>query len=304
MKDALISFQNGEIHQPLRFIVKPPKAPGVLGLMPAYNCADGSLGIKVVSVFPGNRSKGKDAHQGAVLLFSGETGEVAGVFNASAITAIRTAAVSAVATDVLAREDACVLAVIGAGVQAEAHVAAIANVRPLTHVRIASRSNTQALALREKLKKNHAIEIEVAEDIQKALEGADIIVTATTSREPVLKREWIPRGAHINAVGSSTGRAREIDTATVKDANLFVDSILSAENEAGDYLVPLQEGEITRGHIRGELGAVLCGKIEGRRSRDEITLFKSVGIAAEDLAAAVYLYDEALRQKAGTIVDL
>lgn len=304
MEDALGALSRGEMHQPLRLVVHPPEAAGVIAMMPAYRSGqDAVFGLKAICVFPGNPERGKDAHQGGVLLFSGETGEPLAMMNASAITAIRTAAVSAVATRVLAREDACDLTIIGAGVQARSHLVAISCVRQLRRARIVSRSLVNAQQLVAEMQGRFDFPISVSESAQAAVAGADVIVTATTSREPVLQREWITPGAHINAVGTFSRKAREIDTATIVGASLFVDRRESALNEAGDYLIAAEEGAIGPEHIRAELGELLIGTATGRSTRDEITLFKSLGLAVEDLAAAAYLYQKAQQQHAGAWVE-
>ena len=301
MEEALASLARGEAYQPLRNVIRAPGANGFLGLMPAFSGepapspagrrrgggAPLSLyGLKEVCVFPGNPARGLDTHLGAVLLHSGETGELLAILNASAITAIRTAAVSAVATKFLAREDASVLAILGSGVQARSHRESIPLVRSIKEVRMYSRSKQENCASAEE-----------------AVRGADIVVTATSSREPVLRREWIAPGTHINAVGSSIAAARELDGATVAGASLFVDRRESTVNESGDYLFALKEGAIKEGHIRSEIGEIVIGKVQGRTSRDEITLFKSLGLAIEDLAAAAFLYDKAGRLQRGTVIN-
>jgi ornithine cyclodeaminase len=265
--------------------------------MPAYRGgANPAYALKEICLFPGNPARGLDTHLGGVLLHSGETGELLAIMNASAITAIRTAAVSALATRLLAREDAKVHAIIGAGVQARSHLAAIPNVRNIQEVRICSRTAAKAEALA-----GGRADVRVVGSVEEAVRGADIISTTTSSREPVIHRSWIAPGAHINAVGSSIAAARELDSDTVAAASLFVDRRESTVNESGDYLSALREGAI-RGpeHIRAELGEILTGKAEGRRSRDEITLFKSLGIAIEDLASAQFLFEKAKRSGAGT----
>src|ERR1051326_7666555 len=285
METAFNLFARGEALQPLRTIFRPPKIQGVMALMPSFRSEAAMFGLKAICVFPGNAAIGKDAHQGGVMLFDGTTGELLAVVNASAITAIRTAAVSALATRLLAREDATELAIIGAGVQAQSHLTAIACVREIKRARIA------------------ATHIEPVKTAQEALQSADVIVTATTAREPVLRREWISAGAHINAIGTFSPKAREIDTATMVDATVFVDARESALNEAGDYLIAAAEGAIGPEHIRAELGEVLIGKHPGRISPDEITLFKSLGLAVEDLAAAAHVYQRAREQNAGTWIQ-
>ena len=283
MEDALAALARAEVHNPLRQVIRAPGAPGFLGLMPAWRGGGKSYyALKEVCVFPENPKRGLDTHVGAVILHSGDTGEPLAIMNASAITAIRTAAVSAVATKLLAREDASVLAILGTGVQAKSHREAIPLVRPIREIRMCGRGG----------------------NAEETVRGADVIVTATNSREPVLKREWIGAGTHINAVGSSIAAARELDGATVAAASLFVDRRESTVNESGDYLFALREGAIGGPeHIRAEIGEILTGSARGRTSRDEITLFKSLGLAIEDLASAAFLFEKAQRLGRGTVVD-
>ena len=291
MEEALADLARGKVTNPLRSMVRAEGVPGILGLMPAYR---GDYGLKEICVFPGNPARGLDTHLGGVLLHSGETGELLAIMNASAITAIRTAAVSAVATKLLAREDAHVLAILGAGVQAKSHLEAIPAVRDIREVRIYSRTRAKA----EKF-----ANCRIVGSAEEAVRNADIIVTATSSREPVVRREWFKPGAHINAVGSSIKSTRELDSATVAAASLFVDRRESTVNESGDYLMAVQEGVIGPDHIRAELGEILIGKAKGRTSREEITLFKSLGLAVEDLASAQFLFGEARRRGTGTWVE-
>jgi ornithine cyclodeaminase len=301
MREALVKLAAGEVHQPLRMIVRPPGAAGVMGLMPSYISGDeAAYGLKTVCVFPGNPAIGKDAHQGAVLLFSAETGELLALMNASAITAIRTAAVSGVATDVLARQDARNLAIIGAGVQARTHLAAMSHVRSIARCRVVSRTIEHAKLFAEEMNDSVPFPIEVVATVEEALDGADLIATVTNAKEPVVRREWLSDGAHLNVVGSSTPHAREVDTETIAAATLFVDRRESTINEAGDYLFAAREGAIGPDHIRAELGEVLSGEKQGRTSPEEITLFKSLGLAVEDLASANYLYRKAKELNTGT----
>ena len=294
MERALAAVSKGEVHQPLRSIVRAPDAKGMLGLMPSYGLS--YYGLKEVCVFPGNPSRGLDTHLGAVLLHSGETGELLAMVNASAITAIRTAAVSAVATRLLAREDARTLAILGAGVQARTHLKAIPLVREIREVRVFSRTAEKARRLPG---------VKVVGSAEEAVRGADIVVTATSSKEPVVKREWIAPGTHINAVGSSIAAARELDAATVAASSLFVDRRESTVNESGDYLFALRERAIAGPeHIRGEIGELLTGTVtRGRTSADEITLFKSLGLAIEDLASAAFIFDKVQRSGGGNFVE-
>src|SRR6266540_2662860 len=227
MADALASLARGEVHVPLRFLVNPENEPSLIGLMPAHRAGDTPLySLKTVCVFPDNPKRGLVAHQGTVTLFDGETGEVRALMNASAITAIRTAAVSAVATRLLAREDARELGVLGAGVQARSHLEALGLVRDFDHVRIYSPTAEHARALAEEGG------AEAMESAEEAVRGADVVVTATSSVEPVLQRDWLQEGAHVNAVGGRPPMMRELDTATIAGSAFFVDRRESAEAEA------------------------------------------------------------------------
>lgn len=304
MEEALTALARGEAEQPLRTIFKPSDVRGVMAMMPAFRRGDEPLfGLKAICVFPGNASIGKDAHQGGVMLFSGETGELLALVNASAVTAIRTAAVSGVATQLLAREDAKKLAIIGAGVQARSHLEAIACVRSIQRARIAAHRFDKAQAFVDEVQGKFAFPIEAVRTAEDAVRDANLIVTATTARDPVIKREWISPGAHINAIGTFSPKAREIDSATMAAATLFVDRRESALNEAGDYLLAAEEGIIGPDHISAELGEVLNGEHSGRTSEDEITLFKSLGLAIEDLAAAAHVYRKAKQQDLGVWVE-
>lgn len=302
MSEALAALARGEMYQPLRSVVRPPDAAGLIGLMPAHRAdSPAAFALKAINIIPRNPERGLDAHQGAVLLSDGETGELIAILNASSITAIRTAAVSAVATRALAREDANELGIIGAGVQARSHLEAMAALGRFERARIWSR--TAAHAERVAAESATPFPVEVAESAEAAVRGAGVVVTATSSPEPVLRREWLADGAHVNAVGSSIPTTRELDTATVAGASLFVDRRESTENESGDYLMPLREGAIGPEHIRAELGDVLVGSAPGRTSAAELTVFKSLGIAIEDLAAAEHVVARARETATGTEVE-
>ncbi len=304
MEDAFVALARGQIDQPLRSVFRPASLSGVMALMPSYRGGDGALfGLKAICVFPGNAAIGKDAHQGGVLLFDGVTGELLALANASAITAIRTAAVSALATRVLAKSNAADLAIVGAGVQARTHLAAIACVRPLQRVRVAARRYESAQRFATEMRDRFPFPIVAVPNAEAAVRDAEIIVTATTAREPVLQRDWLSPGAHLNAVGTYSPKAREIDSATMASATLFTDRRESILHEAGDYLIPAQEGLINEESIAAELGEVLVGSHPGRTTDDEITLFKSLGLAVEDLASAAFLYQKARTDIAGTWVD-
>ena len=254
----------------------------------------------MICIFPSNAERGIDLHQGGVLLFDGETGELRALLDASAVTAVRTAAVSGVATRLLARKDSRRLAILGAGVQARSHLEAMAVVGDFEDARVWSRTPERASAFAAEAQASFPVEaVETAEE---ALREADVVVTATTAREPIVRREWLAPGAHVNAVGSSIPTTRELDAETVAAAALFADARESMVNEGGDYLFAVREAGIGPDHIRAELGEILIGAAEGRRSDDELTVFKSLGLAAEDLAAAEHVYARARAEGAGTTV--
>jgi ornithine cyclodeaminase/alanine dehydrogenase-like protein (mu-crystallin family) len=306
MSEAMAALARGQVFQPVRMMVRPPGAHGLMALMPAYAAPEAGpafFGLKAICVFHDNPARGKDAHQGAVLLFSGETGEPLAMMNASALTAIRTAAVSGLATRLLAREDAGDCAIIGAGVQARTHLAAMRAVRRLRRVRVASRTLAHAQQFAQELGAGAPFPIEAVPSVEAAVRGADLIVTATTANEPILKREWIAPGAHINAVGAYTPSAREVDGETMAAARLFVDKRESALAEAGDILLPMLAGAFGPEHILAEIGEVVIGSKPGRGSRGEITLFKSLGLAVEDAAAAEHVYQRAVETGAGKRVE-
>jgi alanine dehydrogenase len=306
MREALAALARGHALVPLRMVMRMPEGTGFLGVMPGHLASENghhaALGMKAVSVFPGNVARGIDSHQGAVLLFEPDTGRLSALMDGATITAIRTAAVSALATDVLARADAAELAILGAGVQARTHLEAIASVRPLQRVRVWSRDSEHAQRFAKE--SSYAGDIQVAASAEDAVRGADIVATVTASPEPVLKRAWLKDGVHINAVGSSIPAAREIDTATMAAVQLFVDRRESALNEAGDVLIPMREGAFNADHIQAELGEVIIGRHPGRRTQGELTLFKSLGISVEDVAAAAYVARKARDAGVGQTVAM
>jgi ornithine cyclodeaminase len=304
MAEVLRALARGDAQQPLRLVFRPGNAAGLMAAMPAYRGGSAPVfGLKAVGIFPGNVERGLDTHQGAVALFDGVTGELRALMNAAAVTAIRTAAVSAVATRLLARDDAGDLAILGAGVQARTHLRALGCVRKLRRVRVASRRAESARRFAEEARSVLGIGVEAVSSAEAAVRGSDLVVTVTDAGEPVVSRAWVAAGSHICAVGASLPTRRELDSATVAAARFFVDRRESAENEAGDYLIPLREGAIAAGHIRGEIGDVLLGRSPGRTSAEEITVFKSLGLAVEDLAAAALAFERANAIGRGTLVD-
>jgi ornithine cyclodeaminase/alanine dehydrogenase-like protein (mu-crystallin family) len=307
MADILAAHARGEAYMPLRSVMMPPSAQGLMGLMPGWSGRSGAVfSLKAVCVMPENPARGLDAHQGIVTLFDGDTGQPKAILDASAITQIRTAAVTAVATRTLAREDARVLGILGAGVQALAHVDALIDVRPFAEVRVYARTEAHARTVAERAAAARAdVHATVAASAEEAVRGADVVVTATSSREPVLRHEWLSPGVHVNAVGASIVTSREIEVATVAASALFVDSRDSLLAEAGEYRLAVSEGAITgEDHVRASLGEVLAGRAAGRASADELTLFRSLGLAIEDLAAAEHAVAAARRLGLGTEVEL
>jgi ornithine cyclodeaminase len=303
MHEALADLARGNGFQPLRSITFPPDAGGSgIGLMPAWRGGERpTYALKAINVVPDNpRVRGLDTHQGAVLVSDGVTGELEGVLNAAAITEIRTAAVSGAATRALARDDAKVLGVLGAGAQARGHLHAMAAARPFEHARIWGRDPEQARKLADEL--DLPFPLEVVASAEEAVRGADVVCTTTAAPEPIVQRDWFADGAHINAVGSSIPRTRELDGATVAASTLFVDRRESTENEAGDFLLAVKEGSVSPDHITAELGEVFAGMHPGRTSPAELTLFKSLGIAMEDLASGEYVLRKAREQNVGTEV--
>jgi alanine dehydrogenase len=296
MEKMFRSLANGECIQPLRSMMWLPDRVGLLGMMPGHAKSLGVMGIKVISVFHGNRDAGLPSHQGVVILFDAKHGQPLMIFDAAEITAIRTAATSAVATRLLSRENSELLAIIGSGEQAQRHIESILLVRKIKQVNLWSRNEKHSVELVKKISGRYNIPITIKKNTQEAVENADIICTVTSSPQPVVMGDWISAGTHINAVGSSTAVMRELDTATVMLSKLFADCYESVFNEAGDFLIPKKEGAITDNHVKGELGEVLLGTKKGRETDKEITIFKSLGIAAEDIFSAWHIYQKINQQ--------
>jgi ornithine cyclodeaminase/alanine dehydrogenase-like protein (mu-crystallin family) len=308
MAEVLGAHARGEAFMPLRSVMMPPGAKGFMGLMPGWRQAGAggkaSFGLKAICLMPGNPARGLDAHQGIVTLFDGEIGVPTAILDASAITEVRTAAVTAVATRLFAREDARVLAILGAGVQAKAHLDSLLGVREFDHIRVYAPTEAHARRLVSRAPAGGPT-VTVSATAEDAVRGADVVVTSTSSREPVLRCEWLAPGTHVNAVGASTPTAREIDVETVAASALFCDSRESLRNEAGEYRLALEQGLISgEDHVRAELGEVLAGTRPGRRDATELTLFRSLGLAVEDLAAAEHAVAGARRLGLGTEVEL
>lgn len=287
---AMIRVAHGAATLPLRTIMDID-GTNKLGLMPGALSDPTLYGVKLLSLFPGNPARGLSSHVGVVILFDAETGVPAVSMDADAITAIRTAAATAAATRALARNDASRLAIVGTGEQAESHIDAICRVRPIAEIRIAGRTQDRARQFADRMAaKAQDRRIVVCADAQDAVARADIVCTVTSSADIVLRGGWIEPGTHVNAVGASIPTMQEIDTGLVRRSALFVDYKPSALAQAKDIISALNSGEITQDHIRAEIGAVYAGEARGRTSDDQITLYRSLGIAAQDLACADHIW--------------
>ncbi|HET9242065.1 MAG TPA: ornithine cyclodeaminase family protein [Gaiella sp.] len=296
MQDALGALARDELTMPLRTVFRATESE-LLGLMPAYRGGPAPLfSLKEIVVAPANSQRGLDPHQGAVLLHDGTTGVLRAILNASAITEIRTAAVSAVATRLLARPGARRVAILGSGVQGRSHAQAMRAVIGDAELRVWSptAAHAEALALEA-----HGV---VCGSVEEALDGADVVCTCTAAREPIVRRSWLRPGAHVNAVGSSVRAARELETDVIGAASVFVDRRESTLNESGDWLRAAEELGLGPEHILAELGEVIVGAHPGRRDDDELTVFKSLGLAVEDLAAAAFCVERARERAVGVEV--
>lgn len=304
MDEVLRSLARGEGVNPLRSGMLLPAEKGILGMMPGISGSPEALGLKVVTVFPGNHGTEFDSHQGLVVLFDTEHGLPTAIMDASEITAIRTAAVSGVATSLLARDDATTLAIIGSGVQARTHLEAMLLARRFTSVRVFSPTAANRDSFARDESSRHGVEVVAHASVESAVAGAQVVCTVTSARTPVLKGAWIAPGTHINAVGSSVKSTRELSTTAVVMSKLFVDRRESTLNEAGDFLFAKAEGMIGDDHIQAEIGEILLGAHPGRESQNEVTLFKSLGLAVEDLAAAHFVLKRARIEGVGVEVPL
>lgn len=299
---TMIAVSEGRAVLPLRSLLIMPNGRGMMGNMPGFLAEPECFGVKLVSLMPRNKPPEYSSHLGLVILFESEHGQPVALLDAAAITAIRTAAASAVATRLLARPDAGDLALLGAGEQAQSHIAAMLAVRTLRRVRVWARDHGKAAAFAAAEGERHGVVIETCATVQEAVAGADIICTLTRAREPILLGKWLDPGVHLNVVGSSIATTAEIDTAAVVKSRFFVDYRGSTIHEGGEYLRALHAGAITADHIVAEIGEVANGAKPGRRSASDVTLYKSLGIAPQDLAAAHYVLEKARTRGAGQIV--
>ncbi len=304
LEQAHVQFSAGKVVMPVRLVVPLPEIQGRITSMPAFMSEGKALGIKIISYFRDNPKQDLPPILATISMYSAETGKLEVLMDGVYITAIRTACASAMATKALARPETPVLGILGAGTQARTHIRALSRVRSIERVLIWSPSRVNAIYVKEELEGELGIEIHPQESAEAVVREADILTTVTDAAEPVLEAEWLKPGVHINAVGSHRPEAREMGSDTVKRATVVVDSLDAINNECGDILLAIEEGAITADHVRGEIGEVLSGAKPGRTGDAEITLYKSVGIAAQDVAAASLVYRRALEQGVGTEVEM
>ncbi len=301
---ALVEFSGGAAVMPVRVSTQVPSHSGLMLSMPAFLGRTDALGSKIVTVYKDNPRQGLPTILAAVVVNDPQTGKVLALMDGTYLTAIRTAAASGVATRHLASPGPKVLAILGAGVQGQSHLWAMRQIAQVTRARIYNRTRAKAEAFKTAHEPRFRIPIDIVESAEAAVRGADLIVLATTAAAPIVKWEWLKPGCHINAVGSHSPAARELDSDTVAHARVVVDSREANFAECGDVLIPLQEARITREQVADEIGEVAAGSKRGRTSPTQVTLFKSVGIAVEDVAAANLIYRKALAKGVGTTVEL
>ena len=290
VREAMIAFSRGITKQHLRSIL-PLGPKGVFGIMPGALAEGGMFGAKLIGVYPGNFAKGLQSHQGVVVLFEGETGAPVCIAHAGEITAIRTAAASAVATDALARPEASRMAMLGYGEQAGTHAQAISHVRKLEALTVWGRDPERARAFAAATEAKLGIPVSVAASVREAVAEADIVTTVTNAREPILEGAWVAPGTHLNLVGSSGAGPSEVDHDLVVRSRFIADSREGVLAQGAEFLKAKEAGLIGDDHVVGEIGQVLAGDLPGRQSVEQITVYKSLGHVVQDLAAAKALYE-------------
>jgi len=304
VRRAMIEVSARRCDLPLRTAV-PVGGDNKMGVMPGAMQNPACFGVKLISLFPENAARGLSSHRGAFMLFEAETGGPLALMDASLLTALRTAAASGVATDVLARKDATRLTLIGYGEQAQHHLDAMCAVREITEFTVAGRNSQKAEAFCTAAQTRHpGLAFKCTADIAGSVAQADIICTTTAASEPVLHFADIAQGCHVNVVGSSIPTKREVDVAFVQQSSIWVDYLPSTLAQAGEVIDAIAKGEIVADDLRGEIGALLSGDVPGRTSDAEITAYRSLGVAAQDLAAAHYIYEQAKKKGMGTPVVL
>lgn len=304
MEDALARFSAGDVLQPVRSVLSVGPTKAFFGLMPAYMPEPARLGAKLVTVFGGNEARGLPSHLATILLLDPDTGALLAILDGRYITEARTAAVSAVSARHLARAEARTLAIIGSGVQARSHLEALAEVRALDDIRVWSPRQASRDRFVTEMAAHARGRLRTAGTAAEALDGADIVVLATSSVSPVIEDAWVAPGAHVISVGACRPDQREMDPALVARARLYVDSRAAALVESGDVVLGIREGRFTDGHVRGELGEVVLGRVAGRATTGEVTIFKSLGMAVEDVVAADLVLQRAIEQGSGAELTL
>ena len=304
MESALAKFSAGEVLQPVRTVLTVGAAKSYYGLMPAYIPTPASMGAKIVTVFGENHKKGLPSHLATILLFDPDTGSLIAMMDGRFITEARTAAVSAVTARFLARPNASTLALIGSGVQARSHLEALTHVRQLKDVRVWSPRPQSRAQFIDDMSPRVPIPIRNCETAQAAVAGADLIVLATASKTPVVESGWVANGAHVMCVGACRPDQREMAPALVKRGRLYVDSRAAALVESGDVVMNIADKLFDASHLRGEIGELVLGRVAGRTSDSEVTIFKSLGMAVEDVVAADLVFRRASETGAGTELTL
>jgi ornithine cyclodeaminase len=303
MRGALRRFSAGEVEQPVRTVV-PVAESAFFGVMPAMVRGPAAIGAKLVTVFGSNRELQLPTHLATICLFSPETGALVALMDGRHITEARTAAVSAVSAVALGRHDAAIMAIIGSGAQARSHLEAMEHVFQLSQVRVWSPTGAHQARFIDEMRPATRATLVGAGSAEQAVDGADLVVLATSSSEPVVRNEWIRDGAHVISVGACRPHQREMDPALVRRSRFFVDSTAAAVVESGDVVMGITGGQFTASHIVGELGDLLLGRVDGRRSMEDVTIFKSLGLAVEDLVAAELVYRRAVEQDVGAELRL
>lgn len=304
VENSLVQSSMGQTIQPVRLRLNVPKYESRLISMPAYLDGSDVMGMKVFSGAVSNPQRGLPGISAIVLLCDPTTGQFLSVMDGSYITEVRTAAASAVATKYLARPEASILGVIGAGLQGRSHLWAISTVRPIRLVKVFDALPERALRYKDDMEKRFGLHVDVCDTAEIAVRNSDVVVTVTTSKTPVVHGAWLKEGAHINAVGAAIPDARELDNDAICRAKVVTDSMEALFAEAGDVLIPIAEGRMSRDQVHGEIGEIAAGQKSGRTNSTEITIYKSLGIAAEDVVTAKLVYDRARERGLGTELEM